>query len=94
MTKLKEILIPIAVVAVGVLGAFATQMPGSSSNAMQALKPGWIDNPIPCKTVPQMCSTQGGVICTVEIDNVTHQLRGKEFPESATCPVILYKPGS
>lgn len=95
MTKLKEILIPIAVVAVGVLGAFATQMPGSSSNAMQVLEPGWIDYPNPCNRGPYlMCSTTEGEVCTVMIDGVGHRLKGKYNPSDADCPKPLFKPGS
>lgn len=82
-------------VAVGVLGAFATQMPGSGSNAMQVLEPGWIDNPEPCRQGPYlMCSTQGGEVCTVIIDGVEHELKGKKNSSDGTCPVPLFKPGS
>lgn len=92
MTKMKEILIPIAVVAVGVLGAFASQMPGSSSDAMLVLEPAWIDNEIPCKTNPYMCAPEGSEICTVTIAGVDHVLRGKKIDEFATCSKVLFKP--
>lgn len=92
MTKLKEILIPVAVVAVGVLGAFATQMPGNS-NGMQILEPAWIDNDIPCEKPYYMCSTTGPVVCTVMIDGVEHQLKGKNNPLDSFCPRTMYKVG-
>lgn len=93
MNKLKEILIPVAVVAVGVLGAFATQMSGNNSDAMQTLVPGWIDNPAPCNQGPYlMCSKERGDVCTVIIDGVEHELKGKNNSSDATCPVPLFKP--
>lgn len=94
MIKLKEILIPVAVVAAGALGAFATQMPASNSSAVQVLEPGWIDNPVPCETVPEMCSPTGLDICTVRIEGVDHVLRGKYNPSDADCPKPLFKPGT
>ncbi|MBA6153843.1 hypothetical protein [Gelidibacter maritimus] len=93
MAKLKEILIPIAVVAVGVLGAFATQMSGSSS-AAQVLEPAWIDNIMPCETDPYMCSPFEGEACTVIVDGVEHKLRGKYSSSDSDCPKPLFKPGS
>lgn len=93
MIKLKEILIPAAVVAAGVLGAFATQMSGNSSNAMQILEPGWIDNPTPCSQGPYtVCSLIPGEVCTIQIDGVDHVLRGKENLGDVTCPMPLFRP--
>lgn len=92
MNKLKEILIPVAVVAVGVLGAFATQMSGNNNDAMLVLEPAWIDNDVPCQTDPYMCSTIDGEICTVLVGGTEHELRGKENPNDATCPKPLFKP--
>lgn len=80
-------------VAVGVLGAFASQMSESSSSA-QVLEPAWIDNIMPCETDPYMCATIGPEVCTVLIDGVKHVLRGKYDSSDATCPKILFKPGS
>lgn len=93
MTKLKEILIPIAVVAVGVFGAFATQMPGSSSGAMLVLEPAWIDNDVPCEKPPYVCATTGSELCTVVIDGVKHELKGKNNPLDNFCPRTMYKVG-
>lgn len=93
MSKLKEILIPVAVVAAGVLGAFATQM-SESSNTAQALEPAWIDNVAPCAEDPYMCASLGSEVCTIIIDGVERQLRGKYNSSDATCPKVLFKPGS
>lgn len=91
MINLKQILVPVAVVAVGVLGAFATQMSVSNDVALQTLKPGWTDSPEPCTENQKMCSISGPNVCTVMLAGIPHQVRGKINPNDKTCPQGLYQ---
>lgn len=90
MKKLKQILIPVAVVAVGVLGAFATQMSDNSNNIMLAAEQGWIDNPTPC-TLSYMCESSGPYICTAILDGQPYVVRGKFSSTDVRCDKVLFQ---
>lgn len=91
MKKMKQILVPFAVVAVGVLGAFATQMSDKNDVVLQTMKPGWTDHVAPCSQNETLCLVSGAYACTIIVDNVKMQLKGKRNINDATCPVLLFQ---
>lgn len=90
MKKLKQILIPVAVVAVGVLGAFATQMSDNSNNTFLATEVGWIDNPEPCQQ-EHMCDVEGTYVCTAIIGTTQKVVRGKFSSSDTSCLKPLFQ---
>lgn len=91
MKKMKQILVPFAVVAVGVLGAFATQMSDKNDVVLQTMKPGWTDHVAPCSQNETLCLVSGAYTCTILVDGIKKELRGKEAINDATCPIPLFQ---
>ncbi|QQU02175.1 DUF6520 family protein [Myroides odoratus] len=92
MKNLKQLLVPIAVVAVGVISAFATQMSNTNESLLEASTPelGWIENETPCQ-IEHMCYSDGDYLCTVLIDNQRYPVKGKFNPNDTECTKTLYQ---
>jgi hypothetical protein len=77
---------PIAVVAVGLVGALTTNAVEKSNSR---LVPQWgykhVSVAIPCQQV-QMCSNEPGFVCTSDIDGANLYAKS-----GATCPTLLFR---
>lgn len=86
-TKFLKIGMPIAIFALAIMGAYASQKSESESFAPQV---GWIDSPSPC-SIEVECSTDFGPVCTMLHDGQIKQAFGKDNPKDATCSKELYR---
>jgi hypothetical protein len=78
-------LLPFALMLVAIASAFAFQNNGKKSTLAVE---GWIDHPAPC-SIKFTCDNTGSEMCTVEYLEEIYQVKGKENPTDATCPVFL-----
>jgi hypothetical protein len=78
----------IAVFAIAILGAFASQ---KSSSKVLAPETGWIDTPAPCQEKADCSNVSSPFVCTVLHEGELKQAYGKDAPEDATCAKILYR---
>lgn len=86
-TKIFKISMPIAIFALAIAGAFASQKSDSKTVAPQT---GWIDAPSPCK-IQVSCSDVLGPVCTMFHQGQNKQAYGKVNPSDATCAKVLYR---
>jgi hypothetical protein len=86
-TKFLKIGMPIAIFALAIMGAYASQKTESESFVPQV---GWIDSPSPCSIAVE-CSTDFGPVCTMLHDGQIKQAFGKENLNDATCSKELYR---
>lgn len=86
-TKFLKIGMPIAVFALAIAGAFASQKLDNKAATSQL---GWIDSPSPC-TIQVACSDVVGPVCTMFHQGQNKQAYGKVNPTDLTCSRILYK---
>lgn len=82
-------ILPVAVIAVAVAGAFSSNAMNKNSKAF-ALKQGYTHtSPASVCNISNMCSDVIGDICRVGAEE--QQLWGKTNPNATTCNVVLYK---
>ncbi|WJS96784.1 DUF6520 family protein [Flavobacterium johnsoniae] len=79
-------LLPVAVFALAIAGAFASSPNGKATN-VSAPEQGYINNPNPCSESID-CNNQGSEICTIEDTN--QQVFGLNA-SGTTCNKVLYK---
>lgn len=92
MKKLKNLLLPVAVVLIGAGAAFATNTAKESNNSQ--VQGYFIDNSTgQCIASSQMCSSEPGEICTWTdpATSVSHNLRQLE---GTSCGAVLFKPSN
>jgi hypothetical protein len=90
MKKLKNLLLPVAVVLIGAGAAFATNTAKGTNNTL--VRGYYIDNSNnQCIASSQMCSSETGDICTWTdpATSVSHNLRQLE---GTSCGIVLFKP--
>ncbi|MFV5692919.1 DUF6520 family protein [Flavobacterium sp. LT1R49] len=88
-TEILKMILPMAVIAVAVTGAFSSNAMNKNSKAF-AIKQGYTHtSPSSACNISNQCSDAIGDICTVGLEE--QQLFGKTNPNAATCNVILYK---
>jgi len=78
----------IAVFALAILGAFASQ---KSSSKVLAPETGWIDTPAPCQIDAECSTIDNGNVCTLLHNGQVQQAYGKDNPNDATCSKILFR---
>ncbi|UFH36531.1 DUF6520 family protein [Flavobacterium acetivorans] len=82
-------ILPVAVIAVAISGAFSSNAMNKKSKAF-ALRQGYTHtSPSSVCDISEMCSDVIGDFCTVGVEEV--RLWGKTNPEATTCNVPLYK---
>ncbi|OAB26222.1 DUF6520 family protein [Flavobacterium fryxellicola] len=88
-TEILKMIMPMAVIAVAVTGAFSSNAMNKNSKAF-ALKQGYTHtSPSSACNISNMCSDIGSDFCTVGAEEV--RLWGKTSPNATTCNVPLYK---
>ncbi|MFV5703062.1 DUF6520 family protein [Flavobacterium sp. XS2P12] len=89
-TEIFKMILPMAVIAVAVTGAFSSNAMNKNSKAF-APKQGYTHtSPSSACNISNMCSDVIGDFCTVGAEEV--RLFGKTNPEATTCNVPVYKP--
>lgn len=86
-TKFLKFGLPLAVFALAIIGAFASQ---KVDNKVLAPETGWINYPTPCN-VSVSCRTEIGPVCTMFHLGQERQAYGKVNPNDLTCSKVLYK---
>lgn len=86
-TKFLKFGLPIAVFALAIFGAFASQKTESKNLALEV---GWVDAPSPCQ-VQVTCSNDLGPVCTMFYQGQNRQVYGKVNLTDPTCSKILYR---
>ncbi|MFD2907930.1 hypothetical protein ACFSX9_04205 [Flavobacterium ardleyense] len=86
-TKFLKIGMSLAVFALAIMGAYASQ---NTDNLVLAPQTGWIDTPSPCE-IPVSCSTEFGPLCTMVYQGEVKQAFGKDNLNDATCAKELYR---
>lgn len=88
-TEISKMILPMAVIAVAVAGAFSSNAMNKNSKVF-APKQGYTHtSPSSACNISNMCSDIGTDFCTVGVEEV--RLWGKTTPEATTCNVPLYK---
>jgi len=89
MKKFKQSFIPLGVMVLSAVAAFATQGTSGSNFAPEA---GYITtNPnMPCAELVE-CDNSGGPACTVLVGGVLHTAYGKVNPSDAWCTKPLFQ---
>lgn len=90
-TNFKQALMPLAVVVLGVVGAFATNAK-KQNQQVKTIETGYVTtNPSqPCNLAIE-CSNINGPVCTIMLDGVQHQAFGKLNPADVSCAKVLYR---
>lgn len=78
----------IAVFAIAILGAFASQ---KSTSKVLAPETGWIDTPAPCQVATECSTIDNGTVCTLLYNGQVQQAYWKDQPTDATCSKILFR---
>ena len=89
-TRISGFVLPVAVVALAVFGAFSTKAMESGKSSVAANETGWyhLAPNTPC-IASTMCNIQGTDVCTV--NNVPGQQLYRRLSETS-CEFTLYKP--
>lgn len=76
---------PLLLMVVAITSAFAFQMEGKESTVSVT---GWIDYQTPC-SVAISCDNDGEQVCTEFYMGNEYEVKAKNHPEDATCPLRL-----
>lgn len=89
-TEILKMILPMAVIAVAVSGAFSSNAMNKNSKTL-APKQGYTHtSPTSACNISNMCSDVIADFCTVGVEEV--RLWGKTSPDATTCNVAVYKP--
>ncbi|MBA5792693.1 hypothetical protein H1R17_01485 [Flavobacterium sp. xlx-214] len=89
MKKIKQSLLPLGVMVLGAVAAFASH---SSKTAVLADEAGYVtlDLTKPCEILVE-CSNTGSIACTAEVNGVTHNAYGKWSINDVDCEKPLFQ---